>query len=715
MRDLTRLKNTFNAESNPIFISLVKEITRNKLSRFHCFRSWRNYFIRYIDPEVIHRKKDIREFEKKFEAEFFEILYSLHLIIYLFGKKSIEHIIIPGSIESDLYEDIFEEALELLPAASRTHLIHSVEMELDRIREEIENEHIYTVLENIYMALSPRELRKPLGEYFTPLELADRMVGETGAEYSNGQWLDNSSGFGVFLLAFLRKFGLEKINSFICIETNPLSVFISKIAVIHEYKSQCDSIPSLPIYWGDSLLNEKYAYIPQEIKCVGDFSPFFGKIEVVIGNPPWVSWKSMTKEYQTLIGDDWRSYDIFEKNITRKTLGACNDDLSSYFVYYSIDKFLKNNGLIKLVINLSLFKSSLAGKQFRQFAIQKSNTPFRLLRIIDLSGYKVFQGITNSYCIFEAVKGQKTHYPIPYILLSGNGQNEIYMTETTARPVNNEAGGELMTLNGNEAHFKAIEGICEYKARAGVCTGLNSAYWIEIVSEDDLFTVINLGKSGRKKLKEVESGMEKDLVYKLLRARNLKDFDPIIENRIIIPQIHAALSKPIPEEIMRQEYHHAYHFFLNFKNELLARSGYKKFLITQPFYALYNIGPYTAAPIKLGWQFVSKNFQVYLIDNAADIIPDLNVMFIPLSEMEEAYYLHALLNSKYAREKIESSSNWTFPGGSIQKVHLEKYDGKKQLHSEISRLQKIILGESSNKYDEEMDSYFKEYWFNELH
>ncbi len=162
---------------------------------------------------------------------------------------------------------------------------------------------------------------------------------------------------------------------------------------------------------------------------------------------------------------------------------------------------------------------------------------------------------------------------------------------------------------------------------------------------------------------------------------------------------------------MQQEYHHAYNFFLNFKNELLARSGYKKFLANQPFYALYNIGPYTVAPIKLGWQFVSKNFQVYLIDNAADIIPDLNVMFIPLTEMEEAYYLHALLNSKYAREKIESSSNWTFPSGSLQKIRLEKFDKENPLHGKISCMQELILRKKTDAYDEEMDSYFQEYWF----
>jgi len=86
-------------------------------------------------------------------------------------------------------------------------------------------------------------------------------------------------------------------------------------------------------------------------------------------------------------------------------------------------------------------------------------------------------------------------------------------------------------------------------------------------------------------------------------------------------------------------------------------------------------------------------------------------MFIPLEDMNEAYYLHALLNSKYASRKIESSSNWTFPSGSIQKIYLEKYDPKDNLHKSISSLQKKILTQQKDG-GEEMEKLFREYWFN---
>jgi len=709
METAQKTTKKFDIEKDKELFGLTKEILNNRISDFNEYGAWRNFFVRYIDPDVIHRKKDIKEFEKKFDADFFEILYAIHLIVYLVVKKFATKITIFDKLK--ISEPIFEKGFGRFSEKSRI----KIDKKIDDLFETLHKEkfHAYDLFENIYRTISPREVRKPLGEYFTPLSLAEKMVSEVDKKYFDENWLDNSSGFGVFLFAYLNKFGIRNIDKFTCIDVNPLSVYVTKIAILLEYGTRLEKMTEPKIYWGDVLLNERYEYRDGQIITAGNFSDLRKDMGVVIGNPPWVSWKSMTKEYQKLTGEEWRSYDIFKKNITRKTLGACNDDLSSYFVYFSIDKFLKNQGLLKYVINLSLFKSNLAGREFRKFNIQKNNTPFKVERIYDLSNYKVFPGITNSYCVFDAVKGKKTIFPIPYLLIYGKKGKEVEkIVETSARPVNNQDNGALITINRNGQQFDSIEGVCEYKARAGVCTWLNSVYWIRKIEDSDKLALIsNLGACGKKKVQEIEKKVEKDLIFRLLRARNLNDFNPVIENYIIVPQQKNDMSKPIKEEEMKLKYKNTFNFFKSFKDELLERSGYKKFLTGKPFYGLYNIGPYTKAPIKLGWQFVSKKFRVFLINNAKDIIPDLNVMFIPLENIDEAYYLHALLNSEYAAKKIESSSNWTFPSGSIQKIYLEKYNQKDKLHKKISGLQKQILTQKIDR-EEEMETLFKEYWFN---
>ena len=38
------------------------------------------------------------------------------------------------------------------------------------------------------------------------------------------------------------------------------------------------------------------------------------KFDFVVGNPPWIAWKSMSKSYREGTLEIWKSYGIFEKN-----------------------------------------------------------------------------------------------------------------------------------------------------------------------------------------------------------------------------------------------------------------------------------------------------------------------------------------------------------------------------------------------------------------
>jgi len=164
------------------------------------------------------------------------------------------------------------------------------------------------------------------------------------------------------------------------------------------------------------------------------------------------------------------------------------------------------------------------------------------------------------------------------------------------------------------------------------------------------------------------------------------------------------------ETAMESDYPLAYRYFSQFKDELLDWSGYKKFLDGQPFYSLYNIGPYTLAPVKLCWKFMSKGFETFVVPNAEGVVPDLNVMFIPLDDLREAYYLSGLLNSRFARDKIEASSNWTFPSGVIKKVSLQKFDESNPQHLKIASLQKALVAGDQSVQEELLNAVF-EYWF----
>lgn len=49
------------------------------------------------------------------------------------------------------------------------------------------------------------------------------------------------------------------------------------------------------------------------------------KFDFVVGNPPWIAWKAMSKSYRAGTLTIWQSYGIFEKNAYDKK--TTHDDL----------------------------------------------------------------------------------------------------------------------------------------------------------------------------------------------------------------------------------------------------------------------------------------------------------------------------------------------------------------------------------------------------
>ena len=696
-------------KNDEILDAALSSIIHNKTSYELVYDAWREFMSKYISLKTISRKKDVlNQLSQRYNSNVYEIVFASHLLVYIIAREFALGTYTDSELKELLGENLFEDAISNINQNEYNHIRNFVVSNY-KVKN---NENYYDFLERTYRSVLPSEIRKSLGEYFTPFAVAHNMVSKLDKnqhERCSGLWSDNAAGFGVFLLAFCDYYSPDKVSDFYSFEVNPLSVLIIKMIFIELFG--IEYAKRLNVIWGDFLLGEQYCYRNRKIIQIDDFSKFQNLFSVVIGNPPWVAWKSLSDSYQKMIGDDWRSYDLFNTKITRSSYGACNDDISSYYIYKTIDFLIRDRGILNYLVNLTLFRSESSGEEFRKYFIRKSNTPFKIEEIIDYNGCKIFPGVTNTYCAFVAVKGQTNTYPIKYLIVRDN--KETYAYKTNER---NSALEIKQDINGRN-----VDGKNFYKARAGVCTWLNGVYWVDKIDNesagsvsDNTSKIRNLGKCGKKKLKIIDSEIENDLLYNCLRARNLKDFSPVLENYIIVPQLREDFSKPIDEDHFSKNYPLAMNYFSLFKDDLLARSGYGKFLVGKPFFSLYNIGDYTRAPIKICWQFISKKFRVFIIDHAEKIIPDLNVMFIPLSDYDEAFYLYALLNSHDVAAKIESSSNWTFPAGSIKKIKIDKYDAANTIHSNISKIQKEIF-DSQNEADalhlyKKMDKILDEYW-----
>ncbi|MDR0921643.1 MAG: SAM-dependent methyltransferase [Lactobacillales bacterium] len=668
-------------------------LTKIRVKHLPQYQVWHNFMSKYIDDSIIFRNLTKKEKTQIPEDSVYECIFVANLVIY-----NTLITILQKHDFSKITEPLFESAVLSLSYPER-ELITEVSSNYASLET-----NYYSLCEELYRKITPKGFRKVLGEYFTPIDFADKIIEDIPTPQLNDIWMDNSSGYGSFLFSFLNKYGVENYKKFICIEVNPLSCFITRAVLCLSYLKDDTKVQNANIFWGDSLLNENYHFENQTISVVGDFSQFYNKIDRITGNPPWVAWKSLSSTYQNLIGDSWRSMGLFKTSVSRKNMGACNDDISSYFTYFSIENFLNDSGKLRFIINSSLFLNNTSGSEFRKFFIEKSNTHFCVEWINDYSKCKLIPGITIPYCVFEATKNKKTNFPIQYnkkvgSLSLGEESENICFANTMPESKYNQ----FQVVCKSSKNSKNIVGKNSYRARAGVCTWLNGAYWVSKNSQSgEMTSVENLGNSGKKKVQISQVNVKSDLVFDLLQARNIENFyQPKNSIGIITPQQSNNLAKPIKEDELEDISPELLEYFLGLKTDLLGRSGYKKFLKGQPFYSLYNIGEYTKAPVKLGWKFIGKEFRTFIIPNAERILPDLNVMYIPFENIDEAYYVMAILNSSLVSQYIETSSNWTMSAGVIKNINIKKFNPRNSLHEDLSSGQKLLI-ENNEKFNAEL-------------
>src|SRR5713226_2892455 len=287
-----------------------------------------------------------------------------------------------------------------------------------------------------------------------------------------------------------------------------------------------------------------------------NFAPLFvGKVDYVAGNPPWVNWESLPGDYRESTLAVWDYYSLRpEKGQLGKMRGG-KKDLSMLFVYVGMDNYLNWNGKLGFVITQTVFKTIGAGDGFRQFrfATRTETVVLRPLTVHDLSSLQVFEGATNRTAVLVCEKDKANDfYPVPYFVWRGltSVDQDLQLQEVIA--LTNRRKLDAVPIEASRrtstwltAPAKAIGGIRkvtgtgDYRAREGVNTGgLNGCYWVNILKNlpnGDL-VVENLGDVGKIKLAPVQSTVEPDLVYPLLRGRDVGRWRAEPSCFIIAPQ-----------------------------------------------------------------------------------------------------------------------------------------------------------------------------------
>ncbi len=282
------------------------------------------------------------------------------------------------------------------------------------------------------------------------------------------------------------------------------------------------------------------------------FAPLFaGRFDYVAGNPPWVNWESLPGDYRQETAPLWLVHNLFTHKGFDAILGKGKDDISVLLTYVALDKYLKEDGRLGFVITQSVFKTAGGGQGFRRFQLG-DGTPIGVVAVDDMVDVQPFEGASNRTAVVILQRGRKTRYPVSYNLwrktVTGKRVPEdaslgevlpmCAVRQFVAQPVDAKDLASSW-ITGRRQALQAVNkllGKSDYVGRAGVCTWLNGVYWLEIVAQrpDGLLVVSNLTEGAKREVENVQAALEPDLLYPLLRGRDVGRWQATSQAHILI-------------------------------------------------------------------------------------------------------------------------------------------------------------------------------------
>lgn len=447
-----------------------------------------------------------------------------------------------------------------------------------------------------------------------------------------------------------------------------------------------------------------------------------GKFDFVVGNPPWIRWGYLSKDYREATLPLWKEYGLFSLKGHAARLGGGEKDFSMLFTYVAADYYLKNDGKLGFLVTQEVFKSKGAGEGFRRFKLGQK-TPLCVLKAHDLVSVKPFESAANKTAVIILKKGHETSYPLPYTVWErktgiGKIPTDITLKEALAylqkkklmaKPIG-KYESSWQTIN---KHHKAsaIMGNNFYKARIGARIEPYGVFWLELkqVLSDGSLLVSNLADMGKTKVPKIEERIESDLVFPLVRGADINRWNAV-------PKLYGIVTQDIStraghlEEKVKSKWPRTYSYLLRFKQILLERAAYKKYYADEggPFYSQYNIADYTFSRYKVVWKRMATDIIAAVISQWKTplgykiIIPTDTTSIFSTNSEDEAHYLCAIINSSIVREFIKSYSSAGRGFGTpsvMEHIGIPQFDPGNTMHIKLSDISKI-LHKSKNKTNE---------------
>jgi len=475
------------------------------------------------------------------------------------------------------------------------------------------------------------------------------------------------------------------------------------------------------------------------------FAPvFLEPCHYVVGNPPWVNWENLPDEYRSDTKPVWEHYGLFPHRGMDTILGKGKKDISSLMTYVAADKYLRRGGRLGFVLSQSLFKTSGAGQGFRRFMLP-GDIPLGPIAVEDMVALKPFEGPANRTVVAIFAKGHMVRYPVPYQVWrkrgSGRGKalgfdtpyeevtkEKITFSAWNATPVRDtDATSSWITAPPTVlAALRTLLTPSQYKAHEGVNSGgATGVFWLEVIGQrrDGHVVVANLTETAKRRVASVQTTIEPDLLYPLLRQKDISRWSAFTSSSILMTQ-DPKTRRGLDREILQHKFPRTWAYLNGFEKELRSRKALARYFSGRDeFWSMFDVGTYSFAPIKVVWPNMASEVSAAVVTtvDGKPILPQHIVSLLACDSLDEAHYCCAILNSAPFNLAVQSYSQ---RGGKsfgtphiLDYVNLPSFAPNNAIHQDLSALSRhahaLVAGERDSELadvDEQVNARAAELW-----
>ena len=670
-----------------------------------------------------------------------ELLFAVHSYFGLVVSSLVHHLVDTPDAIGDEVGEIFAwpGSVDRGPVPRLLEAIEARAGEYDPALRTLDSTAGADLFQSLYQDLVPAVVRHSLGEYYTPAWLAEHVLDQVGYHGDPGcRLLDPACGSGTFLLAAIRRIrqrvgdgqdlAAAVLGNIAGIDLNPVAVLSARanylIAIRDWLAASCRAAANLPRFGlaGDRIpvsLRDSILEPPQrrEAEC----------FDFVVGNPPWIAWDSLPAGYREATKPLWRQYGLFSLSAGEARHGGGKKDLAMLMLYAAADRYLRHRGRLGMVVTQTAFQTKGAGDGFRRFQLGRGGPPLGVLRVDDLSQLQPFPDAANWTATIVLEKGRATEYPVPYVKWSakpaGDTPNPGFLQMVChAQPIAPDRPGSPWLVLPAELAAEAggLVGPADYQAHLGASTGgANGVYWVEVLERTAGGVVVrNVAQGAKRAAAAVQEEIEPDLLYPLVRWGDVSRYAAAPRLALLLAQ-DVERRSGIDAAIMREKYPKTLAYLSRFESLLRHRAAYRRYQQHGPFWSMYNVGPYTVAPIKVVWRRMDRQIRAAVLQpwecpllGLRPAIPQETCVLVAVSTAEEAHYLCAALNSAVVDFLVRSHSVRGGKGfgtpGMLEYLPLKRFDPANPHHRGLSdasrRVQELVRqGRCTSEIEQNID------------